>query len=240
MEIYNLILKEGTVEVAYLADLFQVTPQTIRRDFKDLSDQNLIEVGYGGAGLALNNNIELQFQYKEKQQIRHKELICQKAVRLIKDGTVIAIDSGTTTMGMIKYLAERPLTIITDNIPLVGTIKNDCKAKIVVAGGIYDAVSAGTMGTLTTEFFNSYNVDIAFVATMGIDDEGWLSVVNPEDAGTKKALFNCAKKKILLADESKFSLSFLCRYQNISDFDLVISDSEERPAFLGNFQVDYL
>ncbi len=239
-EIYNQILKKGAAEVKDLACDFACSTQTIRRDLQELARQNLVSVSYGGAELKNRESTELHFSYKETQQIQFKERICQKAASLVKDGAVVAIDTGTTTSALFKYLLDKKITIITNNLPPLSSIDYRCKAQIIVAGGVYDAVSAGTMGSLATEFFHQYSVDIAFLTTMGLDYNGAISVVKPEDAAVKRAIFNAANKKVLLVDENKFGLSFLCHYQNVSDFDLLVSNSDELPEFLSAFKLDYL
>jgi len=239
-DIYNIILKNGSAEVNELAQLFNCTTQTIRRDLQDLSSQNLIKVGYGSATLNTNSTAELHFSYKETQQLQFKERICQKASELVNDGDVIAIDTGTTTSPLIKYIINKKITIITNNIPLLSGASYQSKARIIVVGGLYDAVSAGTMGSLAADAFNSYNVDIAFLTTMGISKTGELSVVAPDDATVKKAIYNSATKRILLADENKFGLSFLCKYQLLTDFKLIISNSDEKPDFLKDLEIEYL
>ncbi|MCB1805270.1 MAG: DeoR/GlpR transcriptional regulator, partial [Candidatus Competibacteraceae bacterium] len=50
LEVLQLVRREGYASIENLAEHFQVTPQTIRRDINDLCEQGLLNRYHGGAG----------------------------------------------------------------------------------------------------------------------------------------------------------------------------------------------
>ena len=58
-EILNLVQQQGFVSIDTLAQNFNVTPQTIRRDINALCEQQLLTRYHGGAGLSSSvENVE--------------------------------------------------------------------------------------------------------------------------------------------------------------------------------------
>ena len=48
-----------------------------------------------------------------------KRAICFEAAKLVKDGDIIFIDSGTTTVQIIEAIKDRNVTVITNNIQVM-------------------------------------------------------------------------------------------------------------------------
>ena len=86
-----------------MAEQLDVSIDTIRRDVKELDKNQLIKKVHGGAislGFVSNNASVDVFDVDEKQ------LIAQKALSFISEGSVIFIDGGTTCMELVKLIHE--------------------------------------------------------------------------------------------------------------------------------------
>src|SRR5262245_40777488 len=101
-EILKELLRHGEVSVDHLAQLFNVSAATIRRDLSELERQGLLRRNHGGAGPVAPMLYEpfrhlSSFQEQEEKCASEKRQIGLTAASLISDGETIAIGTGTTT-----------------------------------------------------------------------------------------------------------------------------------------------
>lgn len=244
MEIFQALQKTGSVTVSELAETFNVTSMTIRRDLALFEKQGLVTTNYGGATLNKGSNIEPSFVLKQTQMSLEKNRICEKASELIPDGSSIIIDCGTTPLYLMNYLMDKKeLSIITNSWPLINFIPNNSKHRILLAPGEYSEISAGAVSAQTIVFFENIQADFVFISTQGFDPSHGATVPTNEDAAVKAALLKSAKQKILLADSSKFGQRYLFRHASPHDFDQVVTDShisEAQLAELERSEIHYL
>jgi DeoR family glycerol-3-phosphate regulon repressor len=106
----------GRVTVDSLADKFDVTPQTIRRDLNDLCDQGLLSRVHGGA--VLESGVA-NVSYNERRSIAaaEKDQIGRLCAAEIPDNASLFINIGTTTEAVARaLLRHRDLLVITNSI----------------------------------------------------------------------------------------------------------------------------
>ena len=138
MEIFNILQKEQSVKVLDLAEIFEVSLMTIRRDLALFEKQGLITTNYGGAYLNSKSAIEPSFSLKSSQMTDKKQLIGYEAAKLVEEGDTIIVDCGTTTLQMVKYIQDKKLTVITNSWPVVNYLGNNPKIKLILAPGEYN------------------------------------------------------------------------------------------------------
>src|SRR5262249_5874592 len=89
------------VRIATLAEEFDVTTETIRRDLDELASRGLLARTYGGAaGRALAN--EPGVKMRAQKLVAERQRIARRAASLVASGDVVMIDAGSTT----THLAE--------------------------------------------------------------------------------------------------------------------------------------
>ncbi len=106
-QILDLIKKRKSITVAHLSKTFYVSEATIRRDLNKLEKENLIKRSYGGAVLVDGLNAEIPLSVRVSEQKSAKDIIGKLASQLVKDGDIIIVDSSSTTLKMIPYLASK-------------------------------------------------------------------------------------------------------------------------------------
>src|SRR3546814_9445243 len=95
-EIIALVRERGFVSIEALADHFDVTPQTIRRDINQLCDLGLLRRYHGGAGLP--SSVEnLAYQTRPVLHQEEKARIARVLAAKIPDNASLFINIGTTT-----------------------------------------------------------------------------------------------------------------------------------------------
>ena len=113
-EIMNILEKEETASVSYLAKQCGVTEKTIRQDLDKLVKLNMATRVHGGAFLT-NSCSEIYPVLARKQKyISEKRLIAQTALELIEDGDTIFLDAGSTVLELARLLNKDVIVITND------------------------------------------------------------------------------------------------------------------------------
>ena len=122
-QIRKLLLEEHTLSIKDLCRRFDVSKNTIRRDISELEQQGLIHKVYGGIVLnadALDPSAPEPFDSRAAKNENAKKIVARLAASEVREDDVIYIDSGTTTMHMIPFLAGKGrITIITSSLNVI-------------------------------------------------------------------------------------------------------------------------
>lgn len=120
----ELILQQaqllGTVKISDLTELLGVSVDTVRRDLKTMEQNGLIKCIRGGACFPETVSSISNFTGREIIHIDLKREAARKALKYIKQDSIIALNSGTTNTILAQELAFRKekFTVITNNLLL--------------------------------------------------------------------------------------------------------------------------
>ena len=103
-------------EVVELAQRFEVSEMTVRRDLARLAGEGKLIRVHGGA---VSVREEPPFAEIAVERLAEKERIGRAAAGLVRDGQTIMVDIGTTTLQLARQLRERELTVITSSLAVL-------------------------------------------------------------------------------------------------------------------------
>lgn len=221
-KIMNLILTNGQVYVTELSKEFEVSEVTIRNDLEQLEKKDMLVRARGGA-LRIESSVSADHRLSDKDKLHHEEKsrIGKCAAKLINDNDTIIIDSGTTTIEIIKNLPEvKELTIITNALNIVNQLvaQNNANVNIIMLGGYLRRNSLSLVGPLADKNLLHLFVDKVFLGVDGFDIKYGIYTPNIEEAYINQKMIDLAKEVILVADSSKFqrkSMGFICETSRI-------------------------
>lgn len=221
-QIVQIIMEKGHIEVRELADQFQVTTETIRKDLLELDKQNIVKKGHGDATISSTYQ-ENTFNMKVHSHEDMKQRIARKAVALVPEEGVVMIDSGTTAMQVAKLLNLRTgLTIITNSLSAAQILANT-KNQLLVIGGELRIKSQSFVGSWTSSILANVFADISFIGCDGFNENG-PSIRSYRELQIKQLLLSQAQKSVLICDSSKMRLRGLYTFAEYSAFDCLITD----------------
>jgi DeoR/GlpR family transcriptional regulator of sugar metabolism len=217
---------QGKVQVQTLAQLFQVSTETIRRDLDRLEKEGELRKVYGGAVRVRSGMVEAPFQKRSQLQLQKKQAIGAAAAALVEDGETIMLDNGTTTLEIMRQLQHRShVTVITNSVPILTVALESFAGKIIFAGGeIHTAVLAST-GPAAHEMLNQFRVNKAFISAGGVSFTDGITDYVLEEAMISRKMMERAEEAILVADHTKFGRSTFARIAPVEHISMVITDS---------------
>ncbi|MGI0117524.1 glucitol operon DNA-binding transcriptional repressor SrlR [Zooshikella sp. RANM57] len=217
----------GRTKVKDLAEHFNITGATIRSDLRYLEKKNLIIRRYGGAE-AVTKPLPEDRSMDEKTalNLNIKQRIGAKAAELVNDGDSIILDSGSTTLQMVPWLAERvALTIMTNSLHIMNeaaTLKSDMT--LLMPGGTFRPRSASFHSQLAEQAVRAFTFDKLFIGADGFDIEQGTTTFN-EAYQVSQAMCEAARKTIVVTDSSKFGRKTPNVVIPIDKIDILITDT---------------
>jgi DeoR family glycerol-3-phosphate regulon repressor len=231
-DIVALAKTEGRVSVDALADRFNVTPQTIRKDLNDLCERGVLQRYHGGAVLA-SGIANFGYEARRSLATEEKRRIGARAAALIPDSSSILINIGTTTEQVAVALRGKlGLLAITNNINVVNILQGFDQIEVIVAGGVVRHSDGGVVGEAAVDFIRQFKVDYAVIGTSAIDEDGTLLDFDYREVKVAQAIMNCARKSILVADSMKYERTAPVRIGHISQLDYFVTNVLPPPRLL--------
>ena len=209
--------------------LFDSSPATIRRDFNDLSDQNLCRRTRGGIQRVNHWSYGVTpFALREVRFAKEKDALARRAVTLLKPGDAVIVDGGTTTFHLIHCLPNFPLHVITNSLRLASLLgeKNrlESQVEVFLTGGHLYPQSGQLIGPQARAGLSQYYAHWAFLSVGGIDENS-LYYSNELVVETEQAMMANADRVAVLADHSKIGTRAMCHLCPIDQVDVLITDS---------------
>lgn len=229
-KIVEITNAKGFISTKALAQKLNVTETTIRRDCEELSKKKMIIRVHGGAKSILHKNIlsdrnERTMKDHAFCNTKEKDIVAKKAASMVKNGSCIFLDGGTSILAMLKYLEGKKIKIVTHSKLIVSNFC-DYNAELFCIGGKLIPEFAMCTGPLTLSGLERFNFDYAFIGCAGIDIKRKLVYTAEMDTmAVKQKAMSLAKKSYLLVDSSKFGVKGFCSFISTDDFDVIFSDN---------------
>ncbi|MET3804404.1 DeoR family fructose operon transcriptional repressor [Nakamurella sp. UYEF19] len=218
--------RDGRVSVNDLSESLQVAPETVRRDLADLEKQGLVSRVHGGALPTDRIGFEGTVTSRTERNQPEKVLIAARARHEIRDAEVIFLDEGSTAIMVARALdPERPLTVVTGSIPVITALSANPRISVILLGGPMRSGSLAAAGAWPARMLSELVVDIAFLGTNGVTVDRGLTCPDLAVAAVKRAAVATARRRILLADATKFGRDSFAVFAKVTEMDLIITES---------------
>jgi len=236
-KIRELLEDNRSISINTLCETFNVSKYTIRRDINELEKTGVLKKVYGGVVLQEQEPHSPEpFSLRENRNVQQKKKIARIAASLVRDGDIIYIDSGTTTMHMLPFLVKHQnLTIVTASVYVINAAAALNQFNIIATGGSLYMPSMAFVGPSVLNCLNDYNISKAFMASTGVSIEHGITNASPMESEIKRAVVQKAGQKYLLVDTSKLDVTSLISYCGLKDLDGIIMEKTPSSRY-----VDYL
>ena len=222
--IEDIVLEHGALSVGALAEIMDVSTQTIRRDVDELCEGGLLKRRYGHVELsALQSNTP--FDQRLSTNLAEKRNIGEAAAKLIPDGATIFISIGSTPLSVARALRNRKsLTVITNNLSAAMALSDEMTNRIILPGGELRLPDRDILGEEVLAFFSRYRAEFCIFGVAGIAEDGSLLDFHGGEVRAREQIMANSKCSILVIDYSKFGRLAPAAGENIADVDTVILD----------------
>lgn len=227
-EIMKLLELKQQITIIELAEKFNVSHMTIRRDLDQLQSEGRIQRSHGGA-VKVQRFMGADYNQRMNENKTEKMAIAKEAAGHIRDGMSIILDSGTTVAAMVDELGKfKDLKIITRDLHTALLLSNEEKFgsfDVYCTGGRLSKWAYSLDGIYTEKMLDSLTVDMAFLTCEAISHAKGAMAWSPVLVGARQSAMNAADHNILLVDSTKFSYNSFAIFASLDAFGEIITDN---------------
>lgn len=233
IRILETLTAQKTVSIKALAEQFEVSSMTVRRDLRRLAEQGVVTLVHGGAVLNEGTTSIAAVDTRLTQMQEEKFHIGKLASSLVKEGNAVYIDAGSTAMGIAEALAERRnIAVLTHSLPVMNILARAKDVQLISIPGIYHPEYKCFLGELTQRVIHSFHIDIAFLGFSSVDMKEGLTTPDLRDAAVKREILQQTKRAVMAIDHTKIGRVALTKVADLNVIDVILTDSEADADFV--------
>ncbi len=222
--------RRGFMSVSDIAEETGVSEITIRRDLTELERSGTVRRTHGGALIVRNGAASIYdireptFEARRRRNSDAKIRIARSAAEFARPGHTIALDTGSTTLELTRFLGDvADLRIITNNTRAASLLA-ETPHPVYLPGGRVRGRELSIFGSSAATFVSSYHYDILFLGLSGISETG-LFDYSPEDSEIKRVFIQRSDQVVALCDSSKFNRQAMVRIAGLNEIHVLIVDT---------------
>ncbi len=229
------LVEAGEDRVDRLAEILQVSASTVRRDLASLHEQGVLARTFGGAVIPVA--AEQTWRDKGAESLPQKRAIARYAASLVRPGTLVILDSGTTVAEVAALLSEREdLHLVTNGLNSILALA-DGSAEVTVLGGRLRRPSESIIGAETMAALERLTADIAFIGAEMLHPDRGVNCPEMPQSATKELMMSGSREAWILADASKLTRvnahPYWARLEGVTG---LITDASADPEMVERFR----
>ncbi|MBB6670799.1 DeoR/GlpR family DNA-binding transcription regulator [Cohnella nanjingensis] len=204
--ILNLLNQQGKLVATELSQTLHVSEDTIRRDLREMDAVGMIHRVHGGA--LPKSPPAVHYVDRQNLAVETKERLANQAAALVRNGQVILMDGGTTTLKLAERLPKSLMaTVVTNSPPVAIALAGHPKVEVILIGGQLYKDSLVNIGTAAVETLNRIRADVCFLGIYSLHPEIGISVPYIEETYVKRQMISISSEVVALATSDKLGTS---------------------------------
>lgn len=218
--------ERGRLDVAGVAEELDLAAETIRRDLKVLQDQGMLRRVYGGAVAIERLRFESALTARATRHPEEKRRIASAAIDYVGTAEAIFLDEGY----LPQLIAERlypthPVTIVTGSLPIATSLAERPNVEVIVIGGRLRPTTLGCVDQWAISTLLNLVLDLAIIGANGMSVEHGATVPDGQIATVKATAMRSARRRILVADSSKYGSDSFATFARLDEFERLVTDT---------------
>src|SRR5215211_5105132 len=195
--IYMLALRDGSVDVADLAERHGVTTETIRRDLSDMQSRQLLHRVHGGAIPVERMNHEPLVEARDMVNAEEKLRIATMAAEEAPERGSVIIDSGSTGQRLADvFPVDRDVHVVTNSLTTALTLSRRGLKELTVLGGTVKTSRFAMVDEPGRVELQKMAIDVLFMSCDGLSFRHGLTTPYREEHTMKRAMIERADRVV--------------------------------------------
>jgi DeoR/GlpR family transcriptional regulator of sugar metabolism len=224
-KVQELFAKEEFVNFEDLCEKFSASKSSIRRDLIELETKGVLRRVHGGAISLQVRDEGLDFNRLSVSYHAEKARIGRLAASLVQDRETVILGGGSSVVEVARNLTERPIQVVTNSVPVAQVFWESKQVEVTLTGGYVYPRLGVQLGPICERMLHSVSADILIMGIMGVTKSG-LSDSNSLIVESIRAMIQCARKVVIVADRSKFGRDAMIHVADLADIDQVVTDKD--------------
>jgi DeoR/GlpR family transcriptional regulator of sugar metabolism len=192
----------GRVSAQDLAQAFDVSEDTVRRDLREMAARGECERVYGGALLRSGQTVPLKTRIGEDPD--RKALLGRKVADLLVEGSVVFFDAGSTNLAIARNLPDGlRLTAITNTPAIAAELAGRTGVELIVIGGRIDPAVGAAIDATAIRQLETIRPDLCILGACGLTLDEGLAADIFEDAAFKRMAAAASRRSLSAVSSDK-------------------------------------
>ncbi len=230
--IVEAVRTQGPQTIETLAEMFDVTLQTVRRDVTRLAEAGLLARFHGGVRLPGSTTENIAYRQRQALAADEKRRIAQAIAQRVPNGCSLVMNVGTTIEAVAHELRNHSgLRVITNNLNVAALLSTNQSCEVIVAGGVVRASDQAITGEATVDFIRQFKVDIGLIGISGIEMDGTLRDFDYREVRVARTIIEQSREVWLATDHTKFQRDAMVKLADLKEIDRIFTD-QNPPAHI--------
>jgi DeoR/GlpR family transcriptional regulator of sugar metabolism len=222
--ILERLRRDGKLVAADLSASLGVSPDTIRRDLRELADAGHLRRVHGGALPPVVGDVS--YAARLEQATDAKAAIARATSRLLRHGQLILLDAGTTTLEVARHLPrELAATVITNSPPIAVALAEYERLEVVVLGGSLKKDAKALTGAATIDALRLVRADVLVLGVCSVHPEIGITVLDLEESYVKRAMIANAAEVVAVSSAEKLGSAAPYVIAPIEELSYLVTDA---------------
>lgn len=228
--ILSALEEQGSCSIAGLAERFEVSEETIRRDVRQLEGAGRVTKVHGGVTLP-TQRMEAPYRRRLREQVEAKRAIARVAAGFLRDGATAFIDSGTTSYWVAQELGHlRDLALVTNSLEVAVEALGRADHRVFLAGGGLNVDYRSAFDADAIGYVRRFVPDVAVLSMGGIEAGRGFLDFDADEAAFKRAILDRARRLVVVADHGKFAREGTVHVADFAQVHDLVTDLDPPPA----------
>jgi DeoR/GlpR family transcriptional regulator of sugar metabolism len=224
-QILTSLSVEREVTVADLSNRLKVSEVTIRKDLTTLENLGCLIRTRGGAVIAEDFRLVRTIAVRQREHIQEKQAIARAALQFIRQEDTVFLDAGSTCLAIASLIRNMNLHVITNSLDILAELSSAPNITLTASGGSFRKSSGAFVGPHAVSTLRQTQFNVSFIGTTGFSEDGICSSQNTLESEMKRQALAGSRRKIVVADSSKFGVRAFSIFAYPKDYDMLITDS---------------
>lgn len=227
--------RDGKVVASELSRSLGVSLDTVRRDLRELDDEGSLQRVHGGA--LPKSRTPLLYAARERIAPEAKGAIARAAARLVQDGQVVFLDSGTTAAQVARHLAPGLRASFVTPSPIVAAVLAEHGGvEVALVGGTLDKETLSVIGSDAVDAIRRVRADLCLLGVCCLHPEFGVSVVHRDEAAVKRAMVEGAAEVVALASAEKLGTMEHHAVASLVEITHLVTEADAPEALLAPYR----
>ena len=237
LQLLEEVRQRQSATVEQLAEILEVTLQTVRRDIQKLAEMGLLVRFHGGVRMPSATVENIAHPRPQTMHAEGKTRIAKAIAQAIPNGCSLILNIGTTTEAVAKALMRHQgLRVITNNLNVAAILSSNADCEVIVAGGVVRTRDRGIVGEAAVDFIRQFKVDIAVIGISAMEPDGSLRDFDLREVKVAQTIIQQSREVWLAADHSKFDRQAMVELAKLNQIDRLFTDAPPPAHFASLLQ----
>lgn len=237
-KIEEYLIRKRFASIPELCNSFDVSQNTIRRDINELCGRGIATKVYGGIMLNKENDV-IPYNMRSVSNLDEKIALSHLASRYIENGETIYIDSGTTTVNILRYIPKIfNLTIISNSLNVYNEGLRLPHLNVISTGGLLYHKTYSFVGLTAIDTIKNYYINKAFMAATGVSLDSGATNNSFHENEIKKTVISSCKNIILMVDHTKIDHPASITFSPLESISSFVTDRKPPPDYISFFETN--